>query len=347
MNPIKFILFSAFIASLFISCKKEGPVGPQGPTGPTGPTGITTTPNPAIYGKWEVVSGLTGTKYTIIKSDNSFYQLDSAQYGFKSLESTLAFITTAQITVYMTTYNYSITNDTLRLTNISDSIVLKKKANAPDETEWVTYVSVTATIDNPEIGGDGRQDIGFDGTNILWSGEWNSSTLYKINPATATSTSLSLWGSYYSAGVNFASSFIWISNNNTIDKVNPTTGAIISTSPVLSSSRIVSHALVGTDMIYCDGSGNISSWDITGVSITPLFSQYVHGMEYVNGFLYLNEGHQVYKCQLSPFEVLITYYIDSPFVGSNMGGITYDGSNFWIAGEDPDTGDYKLVKLDI
>jgi hypothetical protein len=346
MKYIKAILLVALAISFFTSCKKEE--GPAGPEGPTGPTGITTTPNPAIYAKWEVVSGLAGTKYAIIKSNNSFYQLDSAQYGFKALQSDLAFITSSQITIFYSTYNYSITNDTLRLTNLNNNIILKKNANAPDETQWVIYISATDIINNPAIGGDGRQEIGFDGTNILWSGNWNSSTIYKINPITATSTTLSLAGNYYSAGVNYAAAAIWISNYNTMDKVNPSTGAIISTSPVLTSgSRIVSHALIGQNMIYSDGNGNVSSWDISGINITPLFNHYFYGMEYVNGFLYLLEGDAVYKCQVSPFQVMTSYYIDSPLVGSNMGGITYDGSHFWVVGENNYTGEYKLVKLSI
>ena len=346
MKHIKAILLVALAISLFTSCKKEE--GPAGPEGPTGPTGISTTPNPAIYAKWEVVSGLAGTKYAIIKNDNSFYRLDSAQYGFKSLQSDMAFITSSQITIFYSTYNYSIANDTLRLKNLNNNIVLKKNTNVPDEALWVIYVSVLDTIDNPAIGGDGRQEIGFDGTNILWSGNWNSSTLYKINPTTATSTTLSLAGNYYSAGVNYAASYIWISNYSTMDKVNPTTGAIISTSPVLTSgSRIVAHALIGQNMIYSDGNGNVFSWDISGATIVPLFTHYITGMEYVNGFLYLLDGNQVYKCQLSPFEALTSYYIDSPLVGSNMGGITYDGSHFWVVGEDNYTGDNKLVKLSI
>jgi len=346
MKYIKSILFVALAISLCTSCKKDKYEGPQGPAGPTGPTGISTNPNPAMYAKWDVVSGLSGTRYVILKSDNSIHLLDSAQYGFKALESDLAFITSNQITIFLEIFNYSVANDTLRLTNTNKNVVLKKNNNAPDETEWVTFVTITNTIPNPEINGDGRQDIGFDGTNILWAGDWNSSTIYKINPTSATSTALSLMGSYYSPSINYAPSAIWIVNSNTIDEVNATTGAVMSSSPVLSANRIQSLALIGQKMFY-SADGYIYTWDIITDEILQHFPLDVYGMEYVGGYMYFMKNHLLYKCQVSPFQCVLTYYIDSPVASGNSCGVTYDGSNFWIVGEDPATSEYVLAKLSI
>ncbi|HOY32638.1 MAG TPA: hypothetical protein PKW80_12240 [Bacteroidales bacterium] len=337
------IILTALILILLFSCKKEGP---QGPAGSAGPTGISTTPNPAIYGKWEVIEGLPATRYVILKNDNSLFKLDSTQYGFRFLSVDLAFISSIQISVFMFTYNYSITGDTLRMTNQTDSIVMLKNSNAPDETAWVTFVTFTDTIDNPVIGGDGRQDIGFDGVNILWAGNWNTSTLYKINPANATYTTLTLAGSYYAPSTNFASSSIWIVNNNTIDKINPNTGTVLQTSPVLCTYRVKSLALVGQKMYYSSG-GYIYTWDISTDEILQHFPYEAEGMEYTGGYLYLLQGHQIHKCQLSPFKCAVTYFINSPFAGGNGGGMTYDGAYFWIAGEDPVTYKYALAKLSI
>ncbi|GEM_PF-2502184 len=64
MKFIRATLVFLFIVTLFTACKKEGP---QGPAGHTGPTGISTTPNPDIYDKWEVIAGLPSTRYIIIK----------------------------------------------------------------------------------------------------------------------------------------------------------------------------------------------------------------------------------------------------------------------------------------
>jgi len=344
MKYIKSILLVTLAISLCTSCKKDKYEGPQGPAGPIGPTGISTTPNPAIYAKWDVISGLSGTRYVILKSDHSIYLLDSTQYGFKALESDLAFITSNQITIFMEIYNYSVANDTFRLTNTNKNVVLKKNNNVPDETEWVTFVTITHTIPNPETSGNGDQDIGFDGTNILWAGDWNTSTLYKINPTTETSTSLSLAGNYYAPSINYAPSAIWIVDNNTIDEVNATTGAVMSTSPVLSSGRIKSLALIGQKMFY-SADGYIHTWDILTDEILQHFPLEVYGMEYVGGYLYFLQGHMLYKCQVSPFQCVSTYYINSPFAGSY--GITYDGSNFWVVVEEQNTYKYFLAKLSI
>jgi len=343
MKFIKAILvfFLAFI--IFTACKKEGPAGPEGPTGPTGST---TAVNPAIYGKWQVLSGMPGTKYYILKNDNSLFRLDSADHGFKSMQSTMAMLTYTQINAFSTIFNYSISNDTLNLTNFNNNIVLKRNNNAPEESAWMTYVTVTDSIDSPS-GGDGREDIAFDGTNILWTSESSSSTLYKINPATHVVVNFPLANSYYYGSTTFAT-FLWISDNSMIEKVDPATGAFISTSPSLGTSRIIANALVGSsDMWYCEGS-NVKTWNIVSDVITPQFNLYMDGMEYTGGFLYIFSGHNVYKCQLSPtFEAITTYYVDYPNVSGNNGGITFDGSHFWVVGYNYNSGEYKLYKLSI
>jgi len=280
------------------------------------------------------------------KNDNSLYKLDSTQYGFRSLSMDLAFMTSVQIRVFMLTYNYSITGDTLRMVNQTDSIVMKKNSNGPDETSWVTMVTVTDTLYNPAVGGDGRQDIGFDGANILWAGNWNTSTLYKINPANGTHTTLTLAGNYYSPSTNYAASSIWIVNNYNIDKINPNTGTVLQSSPNLCSHRIKSLALVGQKMYY-SSDGYIYTWDISTDEILQHFPCDAEGMEYAGGYLYLLQDHQIHKCQLSPFKCVLTYYINSPFSGGNIGGLTYDCASFWVVGEDPYNYEYVLAKLSI
>jgi hypothetical protein len=341
MKHFRSIIVTLVIFTLMISCKKEGPEGPQGPAGPTG---ISTAPDPALYNKWEVIYGLPSTRYVIFKNDNYVCVLDSTQYGFRSLSKALAFITSVQIKVYTTTYNYSIHGDTLRMTNNSDSIVLLKNADTPDETTWVTFVTVSDIINSPLPGGDGRQDIGFDGTNILWACDWNYDKLYKINPLTSTNTILSLAGGYYAPSVNYASAAIWIVNSTTIDKLDPSTGNVLSASPVLCTGMIRSLALIGQKM-YFSSDGYIYTWDISTNEILQHFPFNASGMEYNNGYLYLLDEHHLHKCQLNPFHCVLTYYIDSPLAGSNMGGLTFDGSNFWVVCEDSDIYEFVLAKL--
>ncbi|HNW89841.1 MAG TPA: hypothetical protein PKN48_09265 [Bacteroidales bacterium] len=343
MKFIKAALLFSLTFIMLMSCKKEGPEGPAGPAGPTGPT---TAVNPAIYGKWQVTSGLPNTKYIILKSNNNIYRLDSAAYGFKSLLSDMALLTYTQINAFFVTYNYSITNNTLTLSNLNGTIVLTKNDNAPDETEWVTTLNITDSIASP-TGGDGRQDIGFDGTDILWTSTSSSNILYKINPVTHAVTNFNLSSSYYYGCTNYSAGFLWISDGNTIDKVNATSGAVLSTSPVLSSIQITADALIGQDMWYCNWNGDVYTWNISTNVITPQFGLSVSGMEYTGGFLYLFHNHMIYKCQLSPFEAITTYYIQSENVSGNNGGLTFDGANFWVVGYHNNTGEHKLYRLGI
>lgn len=343
----KLFLSSMLLTICFIACKKEGPEGPAGAPGPQGPNGIGSA-DPNIYNKWQVVSGLPGTKYVIIKNDNSFYQLDSAAYGFKDLYSDMAFITGSQIACF-SLYNYSISNDTLTLTNSYGTVILKKNPNAPDETQWVTVVTEIDSIANPVATGDGRQDIGFDGTNILWTGDYNSTTVYKINPAThAISGTLPLSTNYSGGQINYAASNIWIANNTIVDKVNPANGSVISTSPTLSTNgSITGMALAGQNLWYSNWQGNVSTWDIISNTITPQFQCRATGMEYVNGYLYLFRDNSIYKCQLTPFFAAVTTYTIPSIDGGNNGGITYDGSKFWVVKYNYSQNTYSLVKLSI
>ena len=349
MRYIKTALLLCLALSFIVSCKKDN-TGPQGPEGPAGPTGIASSPDPALLTKWTVVSGLSETKYVIFKSDFSINLLDSAQYGFKTISSDLAFITDNQLYYNYSAYNYVVVNDTLKITNKTDTVVLKKNTNAPDMTAWVTHLSVTDSIDNPEVGGDGNQDIGFDGSHILWSGSMNSSKIYRIDPETGSHTTLSLSGNYYNAGVICVAPSIWIADISTFDQVDPSNGSVLNTSPVISSEGISALAITGSgSMIYCTPTGKVCSLDMVSHFNGWLFSipDGVTGLEYVNGFLYFFRGHYLFKWQFSSYQVVTSYYIDSPLLDNETGGITYDGTHFWVVGQNPNTDEFKLLKLNL
>ncbi len=349
MRYIKIALFLCLALSFFISCKKDKYTGPQGPEGPAGPTGIASSPDPALFTKWDAVSGFSETKYVIFKSDYSVNTLDSAQYGFKTISSDIAAITNNQIYYNYNIYNYAIVNDTLRITNNVDTMVLKKNINAPEITEWVTYLTITDSIDNPVVGGEGNQEIGFDGSHILWAGSLNSSKLYRISPSTGTYTTLNLSGNYYYAGVACSGPSIWVADNSTFDQVDPSNGAVLTTSPVLSSEGITALTLSGVSMLYCTPTGKFCSYDMVSHFNGWLFSipDGFTGLEYVNDFLYFFRGHYLYKWQFSSYQVVTTYYIDSPLLDDETGGVTYDGTHFWVVGKNPNTDEYKLLKLSL
>ncbi len=329
---------------LIAACTKEGPPGPAGSQGPQGPGG-SGTPDPNIFHKWEVVSGLPNTKYVIIKNDNVYYQMDSAAYGFKDIYGATALITGSQIACW-SIYNYLVSNDTLYLDNSSETIVLKRNDNAPDETQWVISVTETDSIASPVLNGDGREDIGFDGNNILWTADANSSIIYIIDPPSHAVIGQYTLSTNYSYGqINYAASNIWISNGTTVDKVNPANGSVLATSPSLTSSTLTGIALAGQEMWYSDWQGNIATWDIISNAITPQLQYPVNGMEYVNGYLYMVSGNKIHKCQLSPFKAVATYAIGS--ANASYSGITHDGSRFWVVKYNYNQNSYSLVKLSI
>lgn len=350
MRYIKTALLLCLALSFIVSCKKDKYTGPQGPEGPAGPTGTASSPDPALFTKWTVVSGLSETRYIIFKNDFSINLLDSAQYGFKTISSDLAFITDKQLYYDYSAYNYVVINDTLKITNQTDTVVLKKNTNAPDMTTWVTYLNVIDSINNPVVGGEGHQDIGFDGNYILWSGSWNSSKIYRINPETGSHTSLNLSGNYYNAGVTCVAPSIWIADISTFDQIDPSNGSVLNTSPVISSEGIRALAISGGgSMVYCTPTGKVFSFDMVSHFNMWLFTYPgdFTGMEYVNGFLYFFGGHYLFKWQVSSFGVVSSYYIDSPLFDNETGGITYDGTHFWVVGKNPNTDEYKLLKLNL
>lgn len=341
MRCVKIILQLALVLIVFASCKKEGP---QGPEGPSGPAGNSLTVNSELYGKWQVVSGLADTKYLIIYNNNLTYLLDSLEYGMKKMHEDMAMITYAQIYLHNEVFNYTISNDTLRLTNFSKNIVLKKNSNAPAETQWLTFVTVTDSIPSP-TNDIGYFDIGYANGKIAWTAKSPSDTLFLINTTTHDVSYLSIT-SANNGSVYCANSF-WISSDNRIYQVSSNNGLILSSSPVLGTERVQSLALVNSNSMWLCIDNIIKTWDVLTNDITQLGELYCNGMEYVNSYLYILQDDLIFKCQLSPtFQVVQTYYINNSnlnFWGN--GGITYDGTHFWIVGQNINTYQYGLYKL--
>ncbi|HNW69693.1 MAG TPA: hypothetical protein PKI01_04785 [Bacteroidales bacterium] len=341
MKSVKVILLLSLVLIVFASCKKEGP---QGPEGPSGPAGTSQTVNPELYGKWQVVSGLPETKYIIVYNNNMTYLLDSLEFGFKHIHEDMALITYAQIYLENTVFNYTISHDTLRLTNFSKNIVLKKNSNAPAETEWVTFVTVTDNIPSP-TNVTGNFDIGYTNGKIAWTAKSPSDTLFLINSTTHDVSYLFI-NSVTNGSVNCATAF-WISSDNRVYQVSPNNGLTLSSSPVLGSGRVNALTLVGANDMWLCIDNKIKTWNPLTNDITEKFELYANGMEYVGSYLYILQNELIFKCQISPtFQVVQTYYINDPnlnFWGN--GGITYDGAHFWIVGQDNDTYQFSLYKL--
>jgi hypothetical protein len=177
--------------------------------------------------------------------------------------------------------------------------------------------------------------------------DYQTDTIIKVNPNTHSISGyyklnyLSFYGN-----VNYSNSKIWITDYEAIKKVNIITGNVELTSiPLINpGDAFRGLALAGNKMWFCSFTNGLFTWDTLTNEKTKIYPNYFDALEYVNGFLYLQTGNYIYKCELNPFRAVKTYYI-SDLSFNYSSGLTYDGSNFWIYGIKNGDIKYKLLKL--
>lgn len=306
------------------------------------PAGGSTILYAALYNNWEVKSGMPNTKFITIKSDNSYSIFNEDKtWGFRSIGNDMSFISGTQLSLvnngyFMYSYNYSVKNDSLILSNANEKIIAIKNNNAPKKTQWIDYVSSLDSVPFPIQFGDPREDIGFDGQNIILTGDANSRTLYKINVNTKTVSTLALKYNAYYSSASFANNSIWFLSTNNVSKIDMNGSTTFSSAQLNNGDRTDGggFAFDGTNF-YCSSRNCIYNYNITNNSWTNLYDiQNVTGMEYVGGYLYVVKEGAIHKCTISPFRVVKTYIINSATDSGGYGrliGITYDGTYFWIS----------------
>ena len=356
-------------AILLVSCSAEdgldgmdGAVGPQGEKGPAGEDA--TTAIPAAYGTWEVTSeiGSDQVKYVYINEDNTLNILTQDQLGFKRSENTNITVSTDQLIT--STYsgslnginNYVVNADVLTLTRSyeSDPVVMERSTTAPNPNDWITELTI---LDEGNTTWDRDVDIAFDGTYLLGFNS-NDRNIEQINPTNFSVASvIPTTRSAYTVeieksddlnrklfqsdnGFRYFHSYIYATNSfdYTSQDLGPWINGIASVAPEqlwLASGnsqtlyRYFSHEPISPGEIL----------ETISLGFTP------HGLDYRGGFLYVTESNRIHKCQISPeFRALETYELSR----HSVSGITYDGTNFWLAATEWDNSNtQKLIKIDL
>ena len=358
----KSLLYILFLSILISSCKKEiieGPTGAQGVQGTTGVTGNNgfNGADPRLFYQWRVIASNINSAYEIkcllFNTDNSVYELQEYSiYGLRLINYGTQLITNTQLTLFGgERYNYTISNDTLRLSNTHRNVSAIRRNDIPTPNEWVVPV---ASLDSITLSKSYEGDIAFDG-NYLWLTDPGENEFDKVNLFTRSLDTLQYSGlrNYY-ASVGYAQDYLWVSaTNGTLHKVDRNTGQELQASPPMGQyinqgiafdgkyllcTGISSHSKYRDSLYTYDPISNtvISQWNI------PYFT----GIEYADGHLYACYENMIYKCTLSPLRAVKTYKILSARDAyDGITGIAYDGSNFWVKLKSSITDDNELHKV--
>ena len=205
---------------MIFGCSKDSTTSPS----TSGPS------NSSLVGNWVVLSGLPGTKYLSYHSDNVYYYLNQFGFGLRGMDAAVAQISGSTINIGQSIFNFSITGDTLLLSSPAQTIVLLHSTTAPSDSQWAISARILDTL-TPPI--QQSTDMAING-NIMWYGNtYSSHTLYKINLTTRAVDTLPT--ATYAWAVEWDGTNLWTRNDGTttISKINPTTGATISTSAAM------------------------------------------------------------------------------------------------------------------
>lgn len=342
----------------------QGEQGIQGEQGPAGDDATLTTP--AAYGTWEVISeiGSDVAKYVYINEDNTIEILSEDQLGFKRAERTNVTVSVNQIITndlygsigIFGINNYEVSDDILTITrsNDSDPIIMQRSTTVPAPSNWINELTV---LDEGNTAWDRDVDIAFDGTYLLGLNS-NGYNIEQINPidfnvegiipTTHSAYAVEIEKSDAADKQLFQSSngsqifHSYIYSSNTFNYTSLDLGAWIYGIASIVPGELWAASGSEKTLYHYWAHEPISPGEILG-TITLAFQP--RGLDYRDGFLYVTEGNRIHKCQTSPeFKAIESYELRR----HNVTGITYDGTNFWLAAtswNDYDT--QKLIKVDL
>ncbi len=310
----------AVCAGALISCKKD-----------ENPTNNNNSQASQLYARWQVVSGDPEVKHLLFNTDNTWFGLKEGSYGLRDLESGVCQVTETQVNFRGSLYNFSIVGPELRLTNTTQTIVCTKNPSSPDASAWVSAVT---KIDSMLAPTDQLTDIAAT-SQYLWYGNAYSSVrrLHRIDIGTRTEAPLPTATDFtqYSFALEFANGSLWTGSNggSELYKVNTTTGVATAVAGVTFGPWLNGIAWDG-QLLWCASSNNqtIYKYNPTTNAITGTFSDIrVEGMAFVGTTLYMCKSGIINKCTSSPLRATAAYRIPGVYIG----GIAYDGTNFWLA----------------
>lgn len=305
---------------LLAGCKKDD----------TNPANVGTPQGYGIHGRWQVSSGDAETKFLLFNTDNTYFGLREANYGFRALESGVCQITATQVNFRGELYNYSIAGDELRITNTTQTIVCTRNATAPDASQWVATL---IPIDSLVAPNDQMTDIAYN-AGFLWYGNGYSTVrkLHKINVATRSATvvpSTSVDFTQYAFAVEYANGSLWCNSNggSNLYKVDPNTGTIQTTSIALGPWM---NGIAFDGQYLWAASGNdrtIYKYNPATNSIAGSYSDArAEGLAFAGTTLYVCKDGVVNKCTTTPLRSVAAFRIP----GAHIGGIAFDGTHFWL-----------------
>ena len=317
-----------------------------------------TNQNP-LLGKWEVTSGIfleSQPKYLIFNSDNTVDFLFEHDLGFKAIDQIDYIVSESEIEMNVqgfVGFEYTLDQNILSISNGSSTLLLAKNESAPNTEDWVQALSVLSEGDAPW---SGEVDIAFtyDKTKIVYGMNDSATNIPLINPTTFTeveqiaTTNIAKVVEIENFAVPDRYLFQSNGNSNSISVYTINNGTYQFSLEV--DNKISGMASVNSNYLWVASNEDEGSLNLINVAdntidqTIPLGYYSLNGLDYQNGFLYVNDGLYIHKCQTTPnFKAVATYKV------SNFGlqGIAFDGVNFWASAYHNSSDSYKLIKTNL
>ena len=250
-------------------------------------------------------------------------------------------------------FQYTLSQNTLSISDGSSTLQLIKNESAPTSEDWIQELSVLSEGDAPW---SGDVDIAFtyDKTKIVYGMNDTSTYIPFIDPVTFTE--VGLFGTPNIAKVvevekfEIPDRYLFQSNGNSnLIRVSSIDGSGTPFNLEV-ETKIVGIASVDPNYLWVASNDDEGSLNLVNVAdntidqTIPLGFYNVNGLDYQNGFLYVDDGVYLHKCQTTPtFKAIASYKV--PNFG--MQGIAFDGTNFWASAFDDTESSYKLIKTSL
>mgnify|MGYP001228890890 CR=1 FL=1 len=313
--------------------------------------------NLSVVGTWEVLSGTNFENAVnfVFKSDNTFAILYQDELGFRDVQSGNYSDNTdsSQLTMQFfiaTLVNYNLEGDQLNL-NFSDgeTVTLRRTQDNP-EANWITNLTILQEGNAPWTE---DSDIAWNGTHILLGNGYEVEDIGLINPETLELDDvITTTESAFAVEVeksNFADRYIFKSDNGFSKYMFYTedTETYVGESTDL-GPWINGIASVGNSDVWVSSGNNNALYlhdyasDLIEKTI-DLGDRSADGLDYQDGFLYVCSQGNLYKCDVSGSDIIITDTYGLP--GYVINGVAFDGSNFWVNAIQGNQG--KLIKINL
>ncbi len=290
----------------------------------------------SIEGSWRAVDS-SSTAYVIFSKGTATY-LQRGSYNIHDVAKSAYAADNETVTFSLSgspqLFNYKVSNDTLYITN-TNSYLRFIKDNTVNPDTWVKYFTTVQTSQLPSGLWFGSTE--WTGTDFLISSTY-ANKLYRasaVSSAVTDSTAIALNATGLAITANGE---IWVNNygaDNKLYKVNPATGAVISSS----SPAPGMPTYLGADgnIIWFFSANGLYTYNTATDVFTlksPVSSFLGTPSSVINADMVIKDGY-AYLCVYGYILKynLTTYQVEETYKGTDSSfnvGIAYDGSNFWV-----------------